>query len=94
MCANQVPEKERVIEAKLAKLDADAACKMTVAVADSDRQRFANMILNTEMRLPTIALLPLVGEDQFPIKKGVGIRHTDVPVRRNRFFGSRLGIPS
>ena len=94
MCANQVAEEERVIEPKLAKLDADAACQATVAVADADRQRFANMILDTEMHLPTIALLPLVGENQLPIKKTVGIRYPNVPIRRNRFFGRGLGIPS
>ena len=94
MRANQVAEEERVIKPKLAKLDANSARKATVAVADAYRQRFANMILNTEMRLPVIALLPLVGEDQLSVEKRVSIRHPDVPIRRNRFLGSRLGIPS
>ena len=34
MCANQVAEEERVIEAKLAKLDTDAACQTRVSVTD------------------------------------------------------------
>ena len=63
MGADEVAEEECVVEAELADLDADSGCNTVVSVSDAQCQRFADMILGTEMRLPTITLLPLIRKD-------------------------------
>lgn len=88
MRANQITKEKRVIESKFSELDADAACNTVIAVTDTKCQRFANMILYAEMRLPAIALLPLVGKNKLSIENAiVRIRHAYVQIRRDRFFG-------
>ena len=81
MGTDEVAEEECVIETKLADLDADPGCQVVVPIADAQCQRFADMILSTEMRLPTITLLPLIREDECSTKNVViGICYTDIPI--------------
>ena len=94
MRANEVAEEEGVIESKLADLDADATCNAVVPVTDTKCQRFADTIFYADMRLPAVTLLPLIGNNHFPVENVmVRIGDSHIPIRRNRFFRCRHCVP-
>ena len=89
MRIDNITYEERVIKAELTQLNPHAARQPAGAITHPECQRRAEVIFHAEVRLPTIAALPLIGDDEFPVENAtVGIRQPEVHIRRNRLFVS------